>query len=149
MVLFPPVELANAQAAQEDPMPCPGQSSGSNVNCEAASKVTGANELQGKICQASIQNQIDWDYKGNNRWASSNLERICKNAKYSLQPGVCFQRVMHGNLSYGSGTRWRWQPALRLCAGTQDSNATIACFTRAISQQIKWPQAIEQCRVKP
>jgi hypothetical protein len=111
--------------------------------------VVAANELQGKICQASIQDQIEWDYEGSRRWASSNLEKICENAKYSLQPGVCFNRVMHGNISHGSGTRWHWRPALNLCAGTQDASATIKCFSDAIAAQIPWPEAIEQCRANP
>ncbi len=111
--------------------------------------VLAANELQGKICQASIQDRIEWDYEGRNRWARENLEKICKNAAYSLQPGACFQRVMHGGISHGSGTRWHWSPALRLCAGTQDSGATISCFSKAIDQQIPWRQAIEKCRARP
>ena len=113
---------------------------------EIAPMLIAANELQGKICQASIQDQIEWDYEGSRRWAKSNLEKICKNAKYSLQPGVCFNRVMHGGIDHGSGTRWHWRPALNLCAGTQDANATIKCFSDAIEAHIPWPQAIEQCR---
>ncbi len=110
--------------------------------------VLAANELQGKICQASIQGRIEWDYEGRNRWARENLERICKNATYSLQPGTCFQRIMHGGISHGNGTRWHWSPALRLCAGTLNSGATINCFTRAIDRQMPWRQAIEECRTK-
>lgn len=111
--------------------------------------VAASNDLQGKICQASIQDQIEWDYEGNRRWAAANLEKICENAVYSLQPGVCFNRVMHGNISHGESTRWHWRPALKLCAGTDNANATIKCFSDAISQQTAWPQAIEQCRAKP
>ena len=106
-------------------------------------------DLRGKICQASIQNQIEWNYEGNKRWARTNLERICKNADMSLQPGVCFDRVMHGNISYGNGTRWRWPHALKLCASTQNSQATITCFNQAIENKMPWPQAIELCRTKP
>ncbi len=114
-----------------------------------ADRMLAANELQGKICQASIQGRIEWDYEGRNRWARENLEKICQNAAYSLQPGACFQRVMHGGISHGSGTRWHWSPALRLCAGTQDSGATISCFSKAIDQQVPWRQAIERCRARP
>jgi len=129
--------------------PCLGFATTFDSVCGANLNLAAANELQGKICQASIQDQIEWDYKGSSRWAMGNLEKICKNARYSLQPGVCFNRVMHGSISHGSGTRWHWSPALKLCAGTQDSGATITCFTKAIGQKIPWRQAIEQCRVKP
>ncbi len=111
-----------------------------------ASTELAANELQGKICQASIQNQIEWDYKGSRRWARSNLEKMCRDAGDSLQPGVCFNRIMHGGVSHGKGTRWNWRPALQLCAGTLDANSTIACFTAAIDSGTAWRQAIEKCR---
>jgi hypothetical protein len=121
----------------------------STTKHEAILTVAASSELQGKICQASIQDQIEWDYEGNRRWAAGNLEKICENAKYSLQPGVCFNRVMHGNISHGSSTRWHWRPALNLCAGTQDASATIKCFSDKIAKQIPWPEAIEQCRANP
>ena len=35
-----------------------------------------ANDLQGKICQASIQNQIEWNYKGNRKWAKGNPDNL-------------------------------------------------------------------------
>lgn len=129
--------------------PCSAQISGDGYDAKTAFTVAASNELQGKICQASIQNQIEWDYKGNRRWARRNLEKICNNAEHSLQPGTCFHRIMHGNIDHGGGTRWKWQAALKLCAGTQNSNATIICFSEAISRQVAWPQAIEQCRAKP
>ena len=108
-----------------------------------------SNDLQGKICQASIQNQIEWDYKGNRKWAKRNLEKICKNAEFSLQPGTCFNRIMHGSIDHGGGTRWKWQDALKLCASTKNSTATINCFSEEIKRKAALPRAIEQCRIKP
>ena len=128
---------------------CKLRASGLGFACRAVKKTTASGELQGKICQASIQNQIEWDYSGRKRWAKPNLERICRNADNSLQPGACFERVMHGNVSHGKGTRWRWPQALKLCAGTLNAQATISCFTSAIDRQTPSPQAIEQCRKKP
>ena len=107
-----------------------------------------SNDLQGKICQASIQNQIEWNYRGNRKWAKGNLERICKNAEFSLQPGACFRRIMHGNIDHGGGTQWKWQDALKLCASTENSIATINCFNEAVKRKVTQAQAIEQCRVK-
>lgn len=150
LVSMPSDSLANAEPWQPPQViSCRGPATVFDSVCGSGLKLAAANELQGKICQASIQDQIEWDYEGRNRWAIANLEKICKNAMYSLQPGTCFHRVMHGSISHGGGTRWHWSPALKLCAGTQDSGATIACFSKAISQQIPWRQAIELCRVKP
>jgi len=142
-------EVALMRRPPAGAMSCQLRPAGIGFSCKAPEKLEVATELQGKICQASIQNQIAWDYQGRRRWQASNLERICKGAENSLQPGVCFDRVMHGNISHGSGTRWRWPPALKLCAGTLDSQATIACFVTAIEAQQPWQQAIEACRAKP
>jgi len=150
MVSMPSDGLANAEPLQPaQAISCQGLATDFDSGCGAELILAAANELQGKICQASIQDQIEWDYEGRNHWAIANLEKICKNAMYSLQPGTCFHRVMHGDINHGDGTRWHWSPALKLCAGTHNSAATIACFKKAISQQIPWRQAIEQCRVKP
>ena len=115
----------------------------------AVSSEVSANDLQGKICQASIQNQIEWNYKGNRKWAKGNLQKICKNAEFSLQPGACFHRIMHGSIDHGGGTRWKWQDSLKLCAGTKNSTASINCFSEAIKRKEALARAIEQCRVKP
>lgn len=150
LVSMPSDGLANTAAVQPaQAISCRALATVFDSACGSDLKLAAANELQGKICQASIQDQIEWDYEGRNHWAIVNLEKICKNAEYSLQPGTCFHRIMHGNINHGDGTRWHWSPALKLCAGTQNSSATIACFSKAISQQIHWRQAIEQCRVKP
>ncbi len=102
----------------------------------------------GGRCQNLVQDRIEWDYKGSKRWARSNLEKLCLNAEQSDQPGICFDRVMHGNLSHGKGTRWRWRFALRLCAGTLDADATIGCFSSAIAAETPWPEAIDSCRAE-
>ena len=141
-------EIAVMRRPPETGMKCQTRSSGLSFVCKSAETLTDSSELQGKICQASIQNQIEWDYEGRKRWARPNLEKICKNAYYSLQPGVCFNRVMHGNISHGGSTRWKWPQALKLCASTQNANSTITCFTDAINQNKPWTEAIEQCRVK-
>jgi hypothetical protein len=133
----------------ETAMACKIGASGLSFVCNPRKKLSLSSELKGKICQASIQNQVAWDYSGRNRWVRSNLERICRNAENSLQPGVCFERVMHGGIDHGNGTRWRWPIALRLCAGTLDAQATISCFSAAIDRQTPSAQAIEACRVKP
>lgn len=140
-------EIAIMKRLPESMMSCQIRASHFSFICEPEKDLSDSNDLQGKICMASIQDKIAWDYEGRKHWQQSNLENICKNAIYSLQPGICFNRIMHGNVSHGGGTRWRWPPALRLCAGTQNANSTIACFTQAVEQKKPWPEAIELCRV--
>lgn len=141
-------DIALMRRLPEGSSACRARDSGFSFVCSGDQPAAAAGELQGKICQASIQNQIEWDYRGSRRWARSNLEKICRDANDSLQPGVCFNRVMHGGISHGQGRRWNWRPALQLCAGTLDASATIACFEQAIESNIPWQQAIEQCRNK-
>ena len=141
-------EIAVVRRPPEGMMSCRAQSTGDSFVCGAEEMPSSASELRGRICQASIQDQIEWDYEGRKRWARPNLENICQNAEHSLQPGACFKRVMHGDISHGSSSRWTWPNALRLCAGTQNAQSTIACFSKAIEQQLQWPEAIERCRVK-
>ena len=142
-------DIAVMRRPPEGASACRTRPSGFSFVCSGDEPAVAAGELQGKICQASIQDQVEWDYRGSARWARSNLERICRGANDSLQPGVCFNRVMHGGISHGKGARWNWRPALQLCAGTRDANATIACFNRAIEAETPWQQAIEQCREQP
>lgn len=139
-------EITVMRHPPKDAPSCRPRLSGFSFICRAEAVESAAGELQGKICQASIQDQVEWDYKGSVRWARKNLESICNNANDSLQPGVCFNRVMHGNINHGNGTRWKWRYALRLCAGTRDANSTIGCFVEEINQQTPWPQAIDKCR---
>ncbi len=125
---------------------CMARAKGYSFVCSADQNTEAAAQPPVDLCQNLVQDRIEWDYKGNKRWARSNLERLCKNASDSDQPGVCFDRVMHGNLSHGGGTRWKWRYALQLCAGSRDAGSTIDCFRGAIDDETPWPQAIEACR---
>ena len=131
-------EIAVVRRPPDGMMSCRAQSTGDSFVCGAEEMPSSASELRGKICQASIQDQIEWDYEGRKRWARANLENICKHAEYSLQPGACFRRVMHGNISHGNSNRWTWPHALKLCAGTQNAQSTIACFSGSRSSPTAW-----------
>ncbi len=128
---------------------CQTRASGLSFTCKSPEPLTATATTADNTCRASIQDRIAWDYQGRKRWARDNLDRICRNANDSKQPGVCFSRVMHGKVDYGGGTRWKWPHALKLCAGTRDAQATVYCFTRAVSRQKPWPEAIDQCRTRP
>ena len=96
-------------------------------------------------CEKMVQGKIAWDYKGSKTWNPTNVNRLCKGAENSAEPGKCFNRVMHGGINWGGGTQWQWKNALDLCEGTLNANATIGCFERKIKAGVKWPQAIKDC----
>lgn len=127
---------------------CSARAEGYSFVCTAGEVSAKTAALAGLSCPELVQDRIEWDYKGSKRWARSNLEKLCHNALDSDQPGLCFERVMHGGVSHGKSKRWKWRYALRLCAGTRDAASTINCFSAAIDNAVPWPEAIEACRVK-
>src|SRR5215831_9258683 len=71
-------------------------------------------------CPGNVQGKIAWDYTGNRSWNPENVQRLCARASNPTQPALCFKRVMFGGVNWGGGTRWQWQNAVDLCAGTDD-----------------------------
>lgn len=98
----------------------------------------------GNGCAESVQGRIAWDYSGNTRWASENLDRLCRGLTHA-EPGRCFERVMHGGVSWGGGTRWQWNNAIDLCEGSTNADGTVSCFQGQIGQGHPWLQAIAAC----
>jgi hypothetical protein len=98
-------------------------------------------------CENALQGKIAWKYSGSGKkmWNKANTESLCAGAENSTQPALCFQRIMHGSVNWGGGTRWKWQNAVDLCGGTLDANATISCFERQIRRGRHWRQAIRTC----
>ena len=80
--------------------------------------------------------------------AAANRAALCRGAETSTEPGACYARLMGGGVSYGGGTTWNPTNAVRLCAGAQDANARIGCFSGKIAQGVVWGAAIAQCTGK-
>ena len=97
-------------------------------------------------CQAYIQNKIAWNYKGSKHWNIKNIDKICGKAQNSVQPGVCFEKVMHGGISWGGGIKWKWENVAKLCNGTLNANTSINCFKREIAKGTSWKTAVNQCQ---
>ena len=100
-------------------------------------------------CYAQVQGKIAWDYKGNTRWAQSNLKKLCDGTKNAYQPGACFRRVMHSGINWGGGTQWQWENALNLCRRSVNADRTIACFQNNINAGRQWSAAIAACNNNP
>jgi hypothetical protein len=94
------------------------------------------------VCEGAAQDKIAWDYKGNKRWAQGNLDRLCKDAT-TAEPARCFERIMHGNISWGSSTQWQWQNAIDLCERSTDAAWTVRCFQQKVG--LGWQAAIQRC----
>lgn len=114
-----------------------------NVACGAFSVVEPA--VSATTCANSVQGRIAWNYNGETRWNPSNVQRLCAGAEDSLEPGRCFQRVMHGGVSWGSSTQWAWTNVVDLCEGTRDAAGTISCFERQMRATANWRTAIANC----
>lgn len=99
-------------------------------------------------CRSAVQGKIAWSYTHQKDWDKNNLEALCRLTTQPREPGRCFQQVMHGGVDWGGGTTWLWQNALKLCASTNDADATIKCFSRRIGSGDDWSVAIDQCRRK-
>ncbi len=128
---------------------CTANRVGRNFRCRMAAEFSsGTAAKPGNACHASVQDRVAWDHEGSTRWAGANLERLCDGVTDSDQPGVCFERVMHGGVDFGGGTRWRWQNVVALCAGTRNAALTVGCFQVAIRNDRAWQDAIEQCRAR-
>ncbi|NIU86555.1 MAG: hypothetical protein GWN56_04430 [Nitrosopumilaceae archaeon] len=101
------------------------------------------------ICASAVQDKIAWNYKGDKRWSSVNLNSLCSGAVNTTEPAMCFQKVMHNGVNWGGGTKWVWSNALNLCKGSRNANNTIACFEKAINDGKGWKDAINVCTAKP
>lgn len=101
--------------------------------------------VNSKACEQAVQGKIAWNYSGNKQWTPKSIARLCHGAKASVEPARCFERVMHGGLNWGDGTRWEWQNAVDLCEGTWNASATISCFEAQKASGTPWMRAIDAC----
>lgn len=67
-------------------------------------------------------------------------------ARPADQEAACFDAVQ-GDVPWNQGgsTNWATSNVERLCAGTPDPEATIACFSRGIEEHNDWRRAITEC----
>lgn len=97
-------------------------------------------------CREGVQDKIAWNRRGDKHWAEENLVRLCAGAEDSVEPGLCFQEVMHSRvLDIPARREWNWPEAVSLCAGSRDHQATIRCYQSAIADGRTRQSAIRQC----
>lgn len=140
----PPAETPPEAPPVTPPATPPGGGLGSGVITEGPVVPVRPPTLR-VSCASRVQDTIAWNYKGNRHWADTNVRRLCKGAEYSAHPAACFERVMHGKISWGRGDRWEWKNAIDLCEGTTNASTTISCFKSRISGGSSWQNAIKGC----
>ena len=77
----------------------------------------------------------------------ANIRSLCQGTTKAAEPGRCFDRIMHGGINWGGGTKWQWPNALKLCKGTSNAEGTVSCFQAKIAAGERWGQAIAECKV--
>lgn len=98
-------------------------------------------------CARAVQGEIAWDGRDDTDWDRSHVRRLCRGARDSEQPAMCFETVMSGRVDYGGGnTRWNPANALRLCRGTRNAAGLLRCFRQRIDDGVGWQEAIPTCR---
>ncbi len=96
-------------------------------------------------CVQAVQGKIVSGHKAPTTWAAANLNRLCRGAEASEEPGRCFREIMLGKVNWGGGTTWATSNALALCGATQSARKTIDCFKKRVSSNEPWRTAIKQC----
>lgn len=145
----PSVPTTERHSAPGDPPPLPqAKSPAAKSPSGAASRIQPlpSDRLSSNLCHDSVQGRIAFDYHGNKYWVEANINRLCKGAETSSEPARCFQKVMHGGVSNGHSTRWRWQDALELCAGARNHRSRILCFQAQIQRGASLRSAIFRCK---
>ena len=97
-------------------------------------------------CAQAVQGKIRLAPKGSREWPEGSLARLCHGAETSLEPARCYDELMRGKISWGTGSTWTMPNALILCAGTKNARQTLDCFATSIAANDTWAAAISTCR---
>jgi hypothetical protein len=93
-----------------------------------------------------VQGKVRLGPNGSRTWPEASLARLCQGAEASLEPARCFDELMRGKISWGTGTTWKVGHAMMLCAGTRNARQTLDCFQSSITANEPWAAAISHCR---
>jgi len=98
-------------------------------------------------CAQAVQGKVRLGPNGSRVWPEGSLARLCHGAETSLEPARCFDELMRGKISWGTGSTWTVSNALILCAGTRNARQTLDCFATNIAGSETWASAINACRL--
>src|SRR5262245_274662 len=97
-------------------------------------------------CAQAVQGKVRLGPKGSRAWPEGSVARLCHGAETSVEPARCFDELMRGKISWGTGSTWTASHALILCAGTKNARQTLDCFATSIAANETWTSAIDACR---
>ena len=98
-------------------------------------------------CAQAVQGKVRLGPNGSRVWPEGSLARLCHGAEASVEPARCFDELMRGKISWGTGSTWTVGHALLLCAGTRNARQTLDCFASNIAGNETWASAINACRL--
>ena len=98
-------------------------------------------------CAQAVQGKVRLGPNGARLWPEGSLARLCHGAETSVEPARCFDELMRGKISWGTGSTWTVANALILCAGTRNARQTLDCFATNIAGNETWASAINACRL--
>jgi uncharacterized glyoxalase superfamily protein PhnB len=99
------------------------------------------------LCAQAVQGKVRLGPKGSRAWPEGSLARLCHGAEASVEPARCFDELMRGKISWGTGSTWTASNALILCAGSKNARQTLDCFASSIAANQTWASAINTCRL--
>jgi uncharacterized glyoxalase superfamily protein PhnB len=137
---------ASQQAAKREP---PGEPQHGLAAAEpaAAPLASPPPARPGTPCAQAIQGKVRLTPNGSRAWPEGNLARLCHGAETSLEPARCYDELMRGKISWGTGSTWTPPHALLLCAGTRNARQTLDCFATSIANNETWAAAINNCKL--
>ena len=101
-------------------------------------------------CFNRVQNKIAWNYSNNKNWSPANVKKLCRGTTVGSAPPACFYDAMfRGNL-WGKKNKhtMNWILASGLCAGTNNSAASINCLKGKVAANQSLQKAVSACNPK-
>ncbi len=95
-------------------------------------------------CARAVWASFGQGRKQNDRNMIAMARQLCAGAARSAEPVKCYRTVMSGAVNWGGGNQWQRQNALKLCAGTVSTQATLTCFKSSLEAE-GWRKAVAKC----
>src|SRR5262245_10622837 len=137
---------ASQQQAKGDPQDAP-QHAVAAAEPTAAPLASSPPARPSTPCAQAVQGKVRLVPNGSRAWPEGSLARLCHGAETSLEPARCYEELMRGKVSWGTGSTWTTQHALLLCAGTRNARQTLDCFATSIANNDTWASAINNCKL--
>ncbi|MFM9850179.1 MAG: VOC family protein [Hyphomicrobiaceae bacterium] len=96
-------------------------------------------------CSRAVRDIALKHHQGTEAWQSQIANQLCEGTNATQEPAKCVAQLLAGKVDWGGGTQWKVGNAVRLCARSQNSAATLTCFSRQVAAKGSWQGAIAAC----